>query len=1127
MGDANAKKGDGQAATGSQLSGMDRTEPAVQPSDATVAPALPEGAVVAGRYRVVRFLARGGMGEVYEAEDNELGERIALKTLRTLGGSQGSSESRSIDRFKREVQLARKVTHPNVCRIFDLGVDQAGGGRIVFLTMELLAGESLAERLERGRLAPAEALPLVAQMADALAAAHAAGVIHRDFKSSNVMLVDGGKRVVVTDFGLARSSERREDSSLSQENALIGSPKYMAPEQVEGLTLTPAADVYALGVVAFEMVTGRLPFIGETALQTALKRLTESPPSARSLQPDLPPSWDRALAQCLARDPKERFADARAFAAALSAPASPRAVAPAPGGGGRSLAMAGAAGLALVLALAGGAWWWKHRGPSGPTTTSGPASGAPERPGTAHVRRAVAVIGFRNLTARPADAWLSTAFAEMLATELASGEEIRTVESERVARAKKDLALADADRYSPETLDRLRRQLDVDWVVAGSYLVSGAPPKIRLDLALQDTRSGETIVTMSETAPSTDLIELVARIGVKLREALGLHPHDPAGERLARAALPADGEAARLYAEAVVHRRAADTVVARDLLEQAIAHDPDFALAHSALGDTYFDLGAHAKARAEAERAFDLAAHLPREDRLLLEARYRKANDDWPKAIELYRALFTFFPDNLGYGLSLARAQVLGGRSKEALETIAEMRRLPKPLSDDPWIDINEARAWAKQGDWKKRLALDERVIEKGRATGQRLLVADAQSGAGEALYYLGDLVRARQMLEEAKRTYEELGDKKGASSTYTNLADMTLDGGHPAEARAMYEEVLALNRDNGYVFGQADMLNRIAQCWQAEGKLHKALETFAAALDKFTAINEREGIGNIANNSADVLMLEGEVAEAERRYRAAQGRYREVGMRTYDLSEYTQIASTLRRRGKLAEAVTENDTGADKLHAIGDRGRELAQRVEAALEKREADDLTGAESLLAQANGFAADAVEGEQRSVHLLQVAVALDQRHVERAESEARALADAAATAGKRDDEADARELLARALFAAGKRDAAVAAADRALALTDGSEARDQRWRIVTTAARLHADCAAARKQLPLADVVDGATRSGAFDRRIEAQLARAEILRDCGDARAPAALAAVAAEARRAGFVRIARLAQVKP
>jgi eukaryotic-like serine/threonine-protein kinase len=1112
-------------------------------------PSLAVDTRVAGRYRIVRFLARGGMGEVYEAEDLELGVHIALKTLRTLAGSDGSSESRAIDRFKREVQLARRVTHPNVCRIFDLGVDQSGETRIVFLTMELVDGESLGDRLDRGALAPAEALPLLAQMADALAAAHAAGVIHRDFKSSNVMVVDGGKRVVVTDFGLARPSERNDDSSLSQENALIGSPKYMAPEQVEGLTLTPAADVYALGVVAFEMVTGRVPFLGETALQTALKRLTEPAPSARSLRPELPASWDAALTRCLAKEPRDRFADPHAFVAALSAdvpmpaptrtptPATrpaphptstapqtsaPSATAPAP----PTRAPFAIAVLALVVTV-GGAWWILHRRgggpPATPMTTTTPASTNANSP---RVRRAVAVVGFRNLSARAADAWLATAFAEMLSTELAAGEEIRTVESERVVRAKKDLALADADRYAPETLARLRRQLDVDWVVAGSYVVTGAPARLRLDVALQDAQTGDTIITLSDTAPSGELIDLVGRIGIKLREALGVGKHDPAAERQTRAALPADEEAARLYAEALVHRRAADTVVARDLLERAIARDPSFALAHSALGEIYLDLGASDKARAETERAYKLGANLPREERLLLEARYRKAQDDWDKAIEIYRALHTFFPDELSYGLSLARAQVSGGHSKDAIATIAELRKLPKPLSDDPWIDLNEARAWAKQGDWKRRLAADQRVIDKGAPTGQRLIVADAQTGAAEAYYYLGEPARARPLYEAAKRTYDELGDKKGAASCVSSLADMLLDGGNPTAARARYEEVLAFHRDNGYEFGQADILNRIAQTWQAEGKLQRALETFAQSLAHFTKINEREGIGNISNNSADVFMLEGEVAAAERGYRAAQVRYREVGMHTYDVAELTQIALAVRRQGRLAEAIAINGSAVEKLKPIGDKGRDLAWKVEDALEKREADDLAGAEAALAQAKGLVTDAVEGDQRSLRLLRAEVALDAGKIEHAVAEARAVADEAAAAGRASDEADARELYARALYAAHQPDAARAAKveiGRALALTAKSELRDQRWRIETSAARITADCAAAAKTPPLQSVIAAATKAGAFDRRLEAELARAEVARDCGDKSAPAALAAVAAEARRAGFKRIARLA----
>ena len=242
------------------------------------------GDIVAFRFRIVRYLAKGGMGELYEAEDLELRERIALKTIL----SHIAADERSIMLFKREVHLARQVTHPNVCRIYDVfrhryAAAVTMAGEVVLLAMELLHGETLADKLRRdGRFSTTEILPLVRQMADGLTAAHRVGVVHRDFKSHNVMLVkptreEDEMRAVVTDFGLAWRSTQDESTSLSMslstENEISGTPAYMAPEQVEGGPVTPATDVYALGVVLYEMVTGALPFLGETPLKMAIKRL--------------------------------------------------------------------------------------------------------------------------------------------------------------------------------------------------------------------------------------------------------------------------------------------------------------------------------------------------------------------------------------------------------------------------------------------------------------------------------------------------------------------------------------------------------------------------------------------------------------------------------------------------------------------------------------------------------------------------------------------------------------------------------------------------------------------------------------------------------------------------------------
>src|ERR1017187_10102792 len=269
--------------------------------------------VIAGRFRIIRYIAEGGMGTVYEAEDLTLHDRVALKTIRP----DVASHPRAVERFKREILLGKKVTHPNVCRIHDLGVDRSENGtEFLFLTMQFLSGETLASRIKRGPLPKTEALPLIEDMADALSAAHQAEVIHRDFKSGNVMLVSGANRTcaVVTDFGLARGIH---DDSSRTHAGMIGTVEYLAPEQIRGEELTPAADIYALGVVMYEMVTGQLPFTGDSRVTVALKHLNDEPHPPRDLAPHLDPNWDETILGCLRKPPLERFQSAAEVKAAL------------------------------------------------------------------------------------------------------------------------------------------------------------------------------------------------------------------------------------------------------------------------------------------------------------------------------------------------------------------------------------------------------------------------------------------------------------------------------------------------------------------------------------------------------------------------------------------------------------------------------------------------------------------------------------------------------------------------------------------------------------------------------------------------------------------------------------------
>ena len=336
---------------------------------ATAAPrerSFEDGQIVGDRYRVLSWIARGGMGEVYEAEDTELGERVALKVV----CAERADSRVSAERLRREVLLTRKVTHPNVCRLFDIGVHRLPPprGGVPFLTMELLRGVTLADELRRvGRLTERDALPIALQMTAALDAAHAQGIVHRDFKSANVMLVpsEDGRRVVVTDFGLARSAGP-DQGSITATGREFGTPDYMSPEQVEGGTVSAATDVYALGVVLYEMVTGTRPFRAGSPLATALKRLQGPPPSPRKQVPQLDRNWERVILRCLEQAPADRFPTARDVAAALRGGWIPSQTSLLAGAGRwlhrarRRRALVLAACAAVVVAI-GAVGWLRHR----------------------------------------------------------------------------------------------------------------------------------------------------------------------------------------------------------------------------------------------------------------------------------------------------------------------------------------------------------------------------------------------------------------------------------------------------------------------------------------------------------------------------------------------------------------------------------------------------------------------------------------------------------------------------------------------------------------------------------------------------------------------------------------------
>jgi serine/threonine-protein kinase len=669
-------------------------------------PVFRTGEVVAFRFRIVRFLAKGGMGELYEAEDLELRERVALKTIL----SHISADERSIVRFKREVHLARQVTHPNVCRIYDVfrhrsaaaGANNASD-EVVFLAMELLHGETLADKLQRdGRLSTAEILPVLRQMVAGLTAAHGVGVVHRDFKSHNVMLVKTARakdetRVVVTDFGLAWRSARDESTALSldmsAETEIVGTPAYMAPEQVEGGSVTPATDVYALGVVLYEMVTGVWPFDGETPLKIAIKRLHESPPSPRVHAPDTDPLWEKTILRCLARRPEERFADAAEVVSALEGgPLEPATTPPAR----QWLTRGGWSALVLVIltTLAAGYVVYARYAP-----TVRPAG-----------ITSLAVLPLKNGGNDPEQDYLSDGISEALINRLSQVPGLKVVANSSSSRYKGQ----DAD------LKEVARALDVAGILAGR--VSQRGDSVSISVELIDGRDRTQVWGAQYVRNTADLFEVSADISRDVAKKLQVGT--ATGQPQSVATLEVRNPVAyELLLKGHFHRakgRTENRQKAGEYFVRAIAADPGYSLAYADLSDIYRSLANSGlvdpkeylpKAREAAQRALKL-------DEGLADGHYAMANLmtyswEWADAEREYKRAIELNPNLALAHRWYATYLRLMGRHEQAISEITRARDLD-PLSPGVNATVGYVLTSARRYD-QAILALNK-AIELDRA---------------------------------------------------------------------------------------------------------------------------------------------------------------------------------------------------------------------------------------------------------------------------------------------------------------------------------------------------------------------------------------------------------------------------
>jgi len=519
--------------------------------------------------------------------------------------------------------------------------------------------------------------------------------------------------------------------------------------------------------------------------------------------------------------------------------------------------------------------------------------------GLGKTRPAVAVLGFRSLSPQPESEWLATALAEMFATELAAGEDLRLISGENVARMHRELDLPLGETLAADTLEQIRNNLGTDYVVVGSYVFrEGALEPLQVQL--QDTRHGEIVFSLGETGRQEELYQLVSRVGTALRRSLGLGGISSAEAEAVRATLSASPEATRLYSEGLVRLRDYDALAARDLFLAAVAADPGYALAHASLSQAWSQLGYDARAEESARRASELARGLPREDQLIIEGRYYETAGEWAKAEETYGILWGYHPDDVDHGLRLVRAETGGGRNAEALAMTERLRGLPEPARSDPRIDAAEARIYWQLSDYEKLLTVSAAAVLKAEARETSILQAEILLRRGWTFTRLGRYREARQDLEEARRLFSDAGDRAWATRVQVSLAILAKYQGDLVRAEELYQQALVGLREIGHQEAVTTILNNLAVVARETDRLDAAHQMLDEALSIAEEIGNRSAVALTHENRTLVLLNQGRLAEAHEIGQQAVDIYTEIGERSgtawvlWDLGQVTLAAGDL-----------------------------------------------------------------------------------------------------------------------------------------------------------------------------------------------------------------------------------------
>ena len=884
--------------------------PASRPPDREAPPGadLANGDIIGNRYEIISMLGVGGMGAVYKAKDLEIGRLVALKVIRP----EFARDRAIIDRFKQELLLASQVTHKNVIRIFDLG--DADG--LKFITMEYIDGRDLHAILrERGCFPPEEVIAIIRQVCRALQAAHTVGVVHRDLKPQNILL-DSSGRALVMDFGLARTLE---DNGMTQSGSLVGTMEYMSPEQALGKPVDQRSDIFALGIIFYELLAGSTPFQAQSAVASLILRTQQSVEPLSNINPAIPKPLCEVVCKCLERDVVQRYqtvgqilidldvcagdAPATAFSAvtqihsSLRIPAAPIAQRKTILGQPAWKVFSLAATLLLVLTFG-----LAYR--TGLFSRVANAVGGQSGP-----RLSLAVFPLRNASGDTSIDWMSSSLADMLTTAVGQSAQLRTVSPERLRQVYSDLRLTPDSTLDSAMVKRIAGFTTADTIVSGQYVRLGDQIDIQVDL--QDLKNERT-TTLKASATQQTLPTAIATLADSIRKNLSLSSADVKALQ-AQSFQPTSTSAAALrdYNQAVVLAGKGRNLDANQLLTNVVQQDPKFALAYALLGQVQSELGYQAEAEQSSRRALELAENqsLPPVVQDLIHANHARIIQSNDKAIEAYQRLARNLPGNTDVQYTLASLYVETGVYDKARTIITSL------LKEDP----KNVRALWQMGVIEITSNNPQTALDP---LGQALTITiqtDNQEMKALTLLATGICYRLLNKPDDALRNYQEsiainqkLGHKRGMAAALDEMALVQASAGNSDAALASYQKALALLREIGMTKEVGDTLMDMGGLLSDRGQSDQALQAYQEALKTQRASGDENFEALCLNNIADVYVSRGDTGSAFTYYQQALQLREKLGVPGYLAQTLLGMGQAYAKDGQYDDAVKSLIRGLD-----------------------------------------------------------------------------------------------------------------------------------------------------------------------------------------------------------------------